>query len=320
MVLMQATSSQLFPTNFESFIEWFSTEEACVDFLARIRWSGNPVCPKCQNEKFWRTERGLYHCRTCSHQVSVTAGTVFEDTRKPLRVWFHVMWMMMAQKTGISANNMCDVYGFGSYQTAWGWLQKLRSVMVCAGREQLSGCVEVDEAYVGGQKQGARGRGAEGKTLVFVGVEVGSQRLGRVRFRCAASADGAGAEAFVRDYVAQGSRVVTDAYPIYNGLRAAGYAHEPHARQSAKEAGEEMLRHVHLVVSLLKRWLGGTYQGAVTPGHLQGYLNEFAFRFNRRLSTHRGKLFYRLMQQAVSARPKPIKQLYVGHTLHIAST
>jgi len=317
---MKATPSQPFPATFESFIEWFPTEETCFTYLAWIRWPDGPVCPKCHAKKLWQTERGLYHCHACAHQTSVTAGTVFEDTRKPLRVWFHVMWMMMAQKTGISARNLCDVYGFGSYQTAWGWLQKLRSVMVCAGREQLHGLVEVDEAFVGGQRQGARGRGAEGKTLVFVGVEVDSQRLGRVRLRCAPSADAAEALAFVRDYVVPGSRVVTDGLNIYNGLQAAGFAHEAHAHQPDPVTGEDMLEHVHLVVSLLKRWLTGTYQGAVTPNHLQGYLDEFAFRFNRRLSTHRGKLFYRLMQQAVLTRPNPIKQLYMSQPLQVVGT
>jgi len=317
---MQATPPHPFPATFESFIEWFSTEDDCIAYLAWIRWPEEPVCPKCQGRTLWHTGRGLYHCRACAHQTSVTAGTVFEDTRKPLRVWFHVMWMMMAQKTGISARNLCDVYGFGSYQTAWGWLQKLRSVMVCTGREQLHGLVEVDEAFVGGQKQGVRGRGAEGKTLVFVGVEVDSQRLGRVRLRCAPSADGAQALTFVRDYVALGSRVVTDGLNIYNGLQSAGFAHEAHVHQPDPTTGEDMLEHVHLVVSLLKRWLTGTYQGAVTSGHLQGYLDEFAFRFNRRLSTHRGKLFYRLMQQAVLTRPSPIKQLYVSQPLHVVGT
>jgi len=266
------------------------------------------------------TGRGLCHCRTCAHQSSATAGTVFEDSRKPLRVWFHVMWLMMAQKTGVSARNMCDMYGFGSYQTAWGWLQKLRSVMVCAGREQLAGYVEVDETYVGGRKQGTRGRGAEGKTLVFVGVEVDGQRLGRVRFRCAPSADSTSALAFVNDYIAIGSQIATDGLNIYDGLHAAGFLHDRRVRRAEQTTDEKMLEHVHLVISLLKRWLTGTYQGAVTPGHLQGYLDEFAFRFNRRLSTHRGKLFYRLIQQAVLARPEPVKKLYSRQPPHIVCT
>jgi transposase-like protein len=222
------------------------------------------------------------------------------------------MWLMMAQKTGLSARNLCDTYGFGSYQTAWGWLQKLRSVMVRSGRDRLAGRVEVDETYLGGKKEGKRGRGAEGKTLVLLAVEGDATKLGRVRFRCTESADTETAERFVRDYVEVGAQVVTDGLPIYNGLASAGFDHRSHVMVQDIEGAREQLQHAHLVVSLLKRWLAGTHQGAVTPAHLQGYLDEFSFRFNRRLSTYRGMLFYRLMQQAIGSRPASIKGMYVS--------
>jgi transposase-like protein len=223
------------------------------------------------------------------------------------------MWLMMAQKTGLSARNLCDTYGFGSYQTAWGWLQKLRSVMIRTGREPLAGRVEVDETYVGGRKEGARGRGAEGKTAVLVAVEGDSKKkLGRVRFRCVEAIDRASVELFIGDYVEPGALVVTDGLSVYDRLKAAGYKHHPHALTTGGENARQELDHVHLVISLLKRWLGGTHQGAVTPAHLQAYLDEFSFRFNRRLSQHRGKLFYRLMQQAVTVRPAGVKALYVS--------
>jgi transposase-like protein len=238
----------------------------------------------------------------------VTAGTVFEDSRKPLRLWFHVMWLMMAQKTGLSAKNLCETYGFGSYQTAWGWLRKLRSVMVRPGRDRLAGRVEVDETYVGGQQEGTRGRGAEGKTLVLVAVEGDAKkRLGRVRFRCVPTIDRMNVELFVGDCVEPGAQVVTDGLSVYGHLQAAGFDHRPRVQTTGGAAAREELDHVHLVISLLKRWLGGTHQGAVTPAHLQAYLDEFSFRFNRRLSQHRGKLFYRLMQQAVTTRPPQSK-------------
>jgi transposase-like protein len=251
----------------------------------------------------------------------VTAGTVFEDSRKPLRLWFHVMWLMMAQKTGLSAKGLCDTYGFGSYQTAWGWLRKLRSVMIRSGRELLAGRVEVDEAYVGGQKEGTRGRGAEGKTLVLVAVEGDSKKkLGRVRFRCVAAIDQDIVKLFVQDYVEAGAKVVTDGLSVYDKLKAAGFDHRPHVISIGGETAREQLDHVHLVISLLKRWLGGTHQGAVTPSHLQAYLDEFSFRFNRRLSRYRGKLFYRLMQQAVTTRPPAVKALYVSKTQPMGDT
>jgi transposase-like protein len=251
----------------------------------------------------------------------VTAGTVFEDSRKPLRLWFHVMWLMMAQKTGLSAKNLCDTYGFGSYQTAWAWLQKLRSVMIRRGRERLAGRVEVDETYIGGQKEGSRGRGAEGKTLVLVAVEGDPKmKLGRVRFRCVESIDRDTVETFVRDYVEPGTKVVTDGLAVYDKLKTVGFDHRPHILRTGGEIARQELDHVHLVISLLKRWLAGTHQGAVTPAHLQAYLDEFAFRFNRRLSQHRGKLFYRLMQQAVTTRPPTVKALYVSKPQPVGAT
>lgn len=231
------------------------------------------------------------------------------------------MWLMMAQKTGMSAKNLCDTYGFGSYQTAWAWLRKLRSVMVRRGRDRLNGRVEVDEAYVGGQKEGTRGRGAEGKTLVLVAVEGDIKaKLGRVRFRCVEVIDRETVETFVCDSVDPGATVVTDGFSVYDRLSAKGYDHRPHVVSTGGELARQQLDHVHLVISLLKRWLGATHQGAVTPSHLQAYLDEFAFRFNRRRSQHRGNLFYRLMQQAVTTRPPPVKALYVAKTQHDATT
>ena len=300
-----------YPKNFEEFLDWFSTEELCRSYLESIKWPDGFVCPQCNSKKAWKTDRELWHCRDCNHQTSVTAGTVFEDTRKPLRLWFHVIWLMMAHKTGLSAKGLCDVYEFGSYQTAWGWLHKLRSVMIRTGRERLQGRVEIDEAYVGGKSAGPRGRGAEGKTLVIVAVEgADGAKLGRVRFRCLPAITKKHAEAFVTDYVEPGAVIVTDGWKSYNSLEKLGYHHEPYVQRTGGEEALEQLDHVHLVISLLKRWLEGTHHGAVKPQHLQAYLDEFSFRFNRRLSNHRGMLFYRLAQQSMLARPLGIKDFY----------
>ena len=317
---MKATPQSPYPRTFEEFLDWFSSDDDCAAYLEWIRWPNGFVCPVCGGTKCWRTERKLWHCHSCRRQSSVTAGTVFEDTRKPLRLWFHVMWLMMAQKTGLSARNLCDSYGFGSYQTAWGWLHKLRSVMIRSGRERLAGRVEVDETYVGGHREGARGRGAEGKTLLLVAVEGDSKRLGRVRFRCVQRIDKDSVKSFVEDYVERGTIVVTDGLPVYNELGRIGFDHRPHAISVDPDAALKQLEHVHLIISLLKRWLGATHQGAVAPSHLQAYLDEYAFRFNRRLSHHRGKLFYRLMQQAVTSRPPAVKELYAHKTQDVGGT
>lgn len=317
---MKATREQPYPRTFEDFLDWFQTETDCESYLEWVRWPDGFVCPGCGSRKAWKTDRGLWHCGSCRIQTSITAGTVFEDTRKPLRLWFHVMWLMMAQKTGLSAKNLCDTYGFGSYQTAWGWLQKLRSVMIRAGREKLAKRVEVDETYIGGQKEGARGRGAEGKTLVLVAIEGDHKKLGRVRFRCLEALDHKSVESFMQNYVEPSTKVITDGLAIYDGLKSKGFEHRPHILTDCGPAARRQLDHVHLVISLLKRWLVGTHQGAVMPSHLQAYLNEFAFRFNRRLSRHRGKLFFRLMQQAVTNRPSAVKALYASKPQSIGET
>jgi len=318
---MKATVEHPYPRTFEEVLEWFPTEEDCVAYLEWVRWPDGFVCPRCEGRNAWRTKRRLWHCQGCGRQSSVTAGTVFEDSRKPLRFWFHVMWLMMAQKTGMSAKNLCDTYGFGSYQTAWAWLRKLRSVMVRSGRDRLTGRIEVDEAYIGGQKEGTRGRGAEGKTLILVAVEGEvKEKLGRVRFRCVEAIDRATVEMFVCDSVKPGATVVTDGLSVYDRLAAKGYQHQPHVASTGGELARQQLDHVHLVISLLKRWLAATHQGAVTPSHLQAYLDEFAFRFNRRRSQYRGNLFYRLMQQAFTTRPPAVKNLYVAKPQHYVAT
>ncbi len=310
-----------YPRNFEEFVDQFKTEKDCIEYISSLRWPDGYKCPHCQSSKAWITSRGLFHCSQCRHDSSITYGTVFEKTQKPLRLWFHVMWLMMAQKTGVSAKNLQDSMGFGSYQTIWGWLHKLRSVIVRPGRELLTGTVEVDETYIGGKAEGKRGRGSEGKTLVVIAVEgidniVEKENkkgygkiLGRVRFRCINDASGENLIPFVCDTVKPGSNVVTDGWAGYNGLSSKGFKHSKQVITDSKET-DDVLPHVHLIVSLLKRWLRGTHQGVVRAAHLQEYLDEYAFRFNRRLSTHRGKLFYRLMQQAVNNRAPGIKELY----------
>jgi transposase-like protein len=310
-----------YPNNFEKFVDQFQTEKDCIEYISLLRWPDGYKCPHCESSKAWITSRDLFHCSKCRRDTSITYGTVFENTQKPLRLWFHVMWLMMAQKTGVSAKNLQDSMGFGSYQTIWGWLHKLRSIMVRPGRELLNGTVEVDETYIGGKTEGKRGRGSEEKTLVVVAVEgidnivekeneKGYEKiLGRVRFRCIDNASAENLIPFVCDTVKPGSNVVTDGWAGYNDLNSKGFVH---CKQMISDNNKthEPLPHVHLIVSLLKRWLRGTHQGAISSSHLQDYLDEYAFRFNRRLSTHRGKLFYRLMQQAVNNRAPAIKELY----------
>lgn len=292
-----------YPKNFEEFITRFATENDCLDYIASLRWPDGFICPRCKSSKSWETARGLIHCAECGCQTSIIAGTLFQDTRKPLRLWFHVMWWVMSQKTGASAKNLQHTMGFKRYATAWIWLHKLRRVMIRPGRELLSGNVEVDETYLGSEEEGAKGRKIVRNTLVAIAVEVKVGHLGRVRFRQIPDASGDSLIPFVKDNVEPGSTVITDGWKGYVSLAQHGYHHEVHKIAGSNKTASELLPHVHLVVSLVKRWLMGTHQGAVSSQYLSFYLDEYSFRFNRRLSTHRGKLFYRLMQQAVNTQP-----------------
>ena len=279
----------------------FGTEEACLAYLAELRWPDGFRCPRCAHSEAWLTARGLYHCRRCRLQTSVLAGTIFQDTKKPMRLWFRAMWHITTQKYGANALGLQRVLRLGSYRTAWVWLHKLRRAMVRPGRDHLSGTVEVDETYIGGKRTGKRGRGAKGKALVVVAAQKDREGIGRIRLRHVADDSARSLEAAVRAVVEPGSTVETDGWSGYNGLWQLGYVHDV-VRQGA-DVGEHPLTRVHRVDSLLKRWLLGTYQGAARATHLAYYLDEFTFRFNRRTSRSRGKLFYRLVQQAVAIEP-----------------
>jgi len=226
-----------------------------------------------------------------------------------------------SQKHGASALGLQRVLGLGSYVTAWSWLHKLRRAMVRPGREALSGRVEVDETYVGGLAEGKRGRGSQKKALVVIAAEEDGAGIGRIRMARIGDASACSLEGFIGQTVAVGSAVHTDGWDGYNGLSAHGYQHEATVlRGQGKEAATQMMPRVHRVASLLKRWLLGTHQGAVGVNHLDYYLDEFTFRFNRRSSRSRGKLFYRLVQQAVQIGPIAYKDMVGGKLLEVPQT
>ena len=287
-----------YPRTALEFERQFASEAACWDYLSQLRWPDGFRCPRCGGAEAWNTGRGLYHCRGCNLQTSITAGTIFHGTRKPLRVWFEAMWYVTNQKHGVSAKGLARVLGVDRYMTVWTWLHKLRVAMVRPGRDRLSGTVEVDETYIGGPRLGKRGRGAEGKCLVLVAVEDKGKGLGRIRLRQIADASANSLTPAVTDAIEPGSVIRTDDWKGYNRLPSQGYSRQI-ARKTA-DVGENLLPLANRVISLLKRWLGDTHQGAVRPSHLDYYLDEFTFRFNRRTSASRGKLFYRLLQQAAA--------------------
>jgi transposase-like protein len=228
-------------------------------------------------------------------------------------VWFAAAWSLTTQKNGISALGLQRVLGLGSYQTAWAMLHRFRTAMVRPGRELLSGNVEVDEVFIGGVKPGKRGRGAAGKALVAIAVEQRSPKgFGRARIGVIPDATGPILRGFLRDHVERGSVVITDGFKSYPAALGKDYAHRPVNVSASGQPAHVPLPGVHRVSALVKRWLLGTHQGAVEVDHLQAYLNEFSFRFNRRTSRSRGMLFFRLMQLAVGAPPMTYRQMVVN--------
>jgi hypothetical protein len=290
----------------------FATEDACREYLARLRWPEGFSCPACSGTRTWSTGRGLWMCAACGHQASVTAGTIFQDTRTPLTVWFRAIWWVISQKNGVSALGVQRVLGLGSYRTAWTWLHKLRRAMVRPGRDLLTGDVEVDETLVGGVEPGGGRRHIGKKALVAVAAEVRGRATGRIRLVRVKDSSAESLLAFIRQAVAPGAVVVTDGLQSYRGLPEIGYRHDRRVLLGSGESAEAVLPRVHRVASLLKRWLLGTHQGAVSREHLDYYLDEFTFRFNRRTSRSRGLLFNRLLKQAVAVNPVPYAAIVKG--------
>ena len=227
----------------------------------------------------------------------------------PLMLWFRAIWWVTSQKNGVSALGLQRVLGLGSYETAWTCLHKLRHAMVRPGRDKLSGQVEVDETYLGGLEEGVRGRKTEKKALIAVGAEENGKAIGRIRICQIKDASSASLHPFIANNIESGSIIHTDGWEGYSGLDKKDYSHKVTVLRGKKESASELLPRVHRVISLLKRWLMGTHQGAVSHAYLDYYLDEFTFRFNRRNSRHRGKLFYRLLQQAVSVEPMTYGQI-----------
>jgi len=248
----------------------------------------------------------------------VTAGTIFQDTHKPLRLWFRAIWHITSQKNGASATSVQQILGLGSYQTAWTWLHKLRRAMVRPGRDRLHGRVEADETYMGSEDGDTDGRQMENKVLVAIAAEEDGRGIGRIRMARIPRATKKVLQRFAQEVIEPGSIVHTDGLASYRGLETLGYQHEVSVLLGQeKDAALRLLPRVHRVASLLKRWLLGTHQGAVSPKHLDYYLDEFTFRFNRRKSRSRGKLFYRLVQQAAQIEPAPYRDLVGGKDANV---
>lgn len=294
-----------YPKNRVELAQWFGSEAGCLNYLDSLRWPEGFVCPRCGGSDAWHLRPGQRRCKACRYRASVTAGTIFNATRKPLTAWFEAIWHVCGQKNGGSALALQHAIGLGSYNTSWAWLHRMRRAMVVPGRSRLSGEIEVDETFIGGVKPGVRGRGAAGKSLVLIAAEIRGTSIGRIRLQVIPNATAVTLLDAVAELAEPGSDIVTDGWTSYLGLPKRGFHHT--ISRATPVMGSNLLPHVHRIASLLKRWLLGTHQGAVSHDLLQHYLDEFVFRFNRRYSGSRGLIFRRLIEQAI-ARPPVVKR------------
>jgi transposase-like protein len=299
-----------YPRNWNEFFDRFATEQACLAYLERLRWPQGFVCSSCGSaNQPYRSSHARLMCQECGHQSTVCAGTIFDKTRTPLRVWLSAAWYLTNQKQGVSALGLQRVLGLGSYQTAWTMLHRFRRAMVRQGRQRLKGQVEVDETYLAltdreepisrvGRKNSTT------KVLIIIAVErLQPKGFGRLRLRSIPKDSAAYVIPFVQAAIEPHSQVRTDGSAAYRSLSDLGYEHQRTVMLGSDLPAHVSMAGVHRVASLVKRWILGTHHGSVQPEHLDTYLEEFAFRFNRRTSGSRGMLFYRLLQQAVITPP-----------------
>jgi transposase-like protein len=304
------------PRDLPSFLARFGTDEPCRRYLFEARWPDGFRCAGCGHDRAWAHKtRLVYECAACGKQHSLLAGTIFEQTKTGLSRWFLAIYLVTSSKGGISAMELQRQMGFGSYQTAWSWLHKIRKAMVRPERAALSTRVEADETYLGGPRSGKPGRGAGGKIKVAGAVETGRgqargrPRLGRLRLAMVADASARSLGGFLGRNVARPATVATDGWPGYAGLGAAGYAHEPLKLAASRGDAARRLPAIHLVFGLAKRWLLGTHHGAVSKKHLPAYLEEFVFRFNRRTAKSLSHRFARVIEHAVQIQPTTYRDL-----------
>ncbi len=303
-----------YPRTYREFVTMFHDDESCREFLYILRWDDGFVCPKCKVLSTpWKQTHKRLVCPSCRYQTTVTVGTIFDKTRTPLTTWLEAAWHITTAKNGMSAKTIEQTLGI-SYVTAWTMLQRFRIAMVNTEREKLSGKVEIDETQVGGVDTGGKhGRGSR-KSLVVIAIEVHEPKgFGRVRMRYIPDASSSSLTNFINDVVDTDSNISTDGWSGYNKLESLGYNHEVTVMSHSDDQAHVSMPGVHRIASLLKRWLLGTHQGSFSQEHLQSYLEEYTFRFNRRLSKNRGLVFRRLLEQAVNSSPITRKDVSNGY-------
>ena len=288
-----------FPRTATEFEARFATEEDCRAYWVEARWGGRPACASCRSERLWTIRDGTtFECADCGHQTSLTSGTLLEKTRKPFKMWFRAVFEISTRRTGISGKDFQRIMGFGSYKTAWTWLHKLRAAMVRSDSDPLGPFVQADETLVGG-------KGGPHKQLVLVAAEAN----GRVRLAHADNNDEMTLKSFADGEIAADARVVTDGLASYNARSLGERPHDAIVQTKAERRERDAIQGCHWTVSLLKRWLIGTHAGAVKPKHLQAYLDEFAFRHNRRKTNGVARIAARVIESLVATPPLTMRNL-----------
>ncbi len=295
-----------FPRTLPEFEKRFSSEDACRDYLIQVRWGGTPRCGSCSSEELWLLKKGLWECRRCGFQTSLLTNTPFERSRKPLRLWFRAIWEVVTRKSGVSGKDLQRILGFGSYETAWTWLHKIRGSLVRSDRDSLRGSVQVDEGYLGGKGEGnQRGRCREVKEVIVVAAEPG----GRLRLEHAPDVTEGTIRSFLERNVTTDSAVTTDGSSSYTAKALSKRTHEPIVQTKADRESKDALQHCHWAISNLKRWWLGTHHGAVSDKHLQAYLDEFEFRHNRRKTEGVGRLVARVLENLVRSPARTMREI-----------
>ena len=289
-----------FPKTWDEFETRFPDEAACRDYLIRCRWNGKPVCAKCGGTKLWRGRGGkLFECadQSCRHQTSLTSGTLFHGTRKQLRTWFRVIFEICVRRSGVSSADLQRIFGFGSYSTAWHWAHKIRRAMVRIDRDKLTGVAQLDETEIGGKGQP--------KEIVVVVAEEKS----RVRMVHAPGNHAEALKVAADNEIGEKTKAKTDGHKAYNKTSLSEREHEPRVQTKAEKKAGDHLQLMHWAASNVKKWLLGTHHGAVSPKHLQSYLDEYCFRYNRRNTNGVVRLVARCLENIFAYPPLTKRQL-----------
>lgn len=295
------------PRSLSDLDQWYSTEEACLELLARFRWSNGFTCPSCGGNRAWSLMAGLRECYSCGRQTSVTAGTVFHGTHKPLVLWFRVIWWVVSQEQAANALALQHALDVGCYRTAWVWLHKLRKVMAFPASDKLSGVVQVGHIPLDVLRSTEAGCRKPDKGIVFIAAEEIDNGTGRIRMKHMREVSGPLLVGAVCETVRQGTLVKTNDDHVYAGLDKAGYGHV--VSHTDRETTDGLLPLCHRHARLFKCWLEDAYCGSAAEKHLDCYLEEYSFRQAQRTDNDPGRSFCQLLRNAVAVDPIPYGEI-----------